>query len=137
MSRTVKVYHALVPARKPDDYILIEPDIIAGDGYRPTRIVKCPFGPLVMWGGKNGVTCAFCEGDCELLIDGKDGTRDWVDCPICDGDGKQIEFDGDPVWADPDGNVVEPEFIYHDAETYTISERWVAEWVSKQQAVQS
>jgi hypothetical protein len=123
----------MVPAKKAEDYILIRPKALDGKDCRPARIVKCPFGPLVMWGGRGKTKCTFCGGEGDLLITGKDGACEYVDCPVCEGAGTDVEYNQEPIWSDADGNIVEPDITYHDAVNFTVSELWIAEWVKQKQ----
>lgn len=133
MSKTVRVHHAMLPGSKPKDYILIQPECLEYNKFTPTRIVKCPFGPLVMWVGKGEEKCAFCSGCGELEVHGDNGECAYVECPKCFGGGTEEHFEDECVWSDAYGNIIEPELIYHGSVNFTVSERWIAEWVEKQQ----
>lgn len=134
MSTTIRVHHAVRPASKPEDYILVQPDSLPEGKCRAVRIVKCPYGPLVQWAERDDVECPFCDGAGDLEVRGKNGDYKEVDCPECAGVGVSWEYSANPIWSDADGNIVEPEFITHNDERQTISERWIKEWVASRQA---
>lgn len=135
MSKTIRVFHAVRPASKPEDYILERPETLSAE-CRPMRIVKCPYGPLALWVDRKECKCAFCGGDGSLEIEGKDGSYDDVDCPKCGGQGAGYDYSESVggIWSDADGNIIDPEMVQHDSVNHTISERWIAEWVKQKQA---
>jgi hypothetical protein len=141
MTKTIRVVHAVRPASKPEDYILVKPEGIGE--IKAVRIVKCPFGPLVLWrvNMMEATKCPACSGTGELEARGDDGEYYECECPKCDGFGEvdvEVPNAGMPgVWSDACGNIIEPEMIQHASSEETISERWLADWVRKQQWVQS
>lgn len=135
----VKIRRAMVRINDPLEYLLAPPKGHDPDLWKPYRIIRVPFGPLVVWTNfsTSEGRCPACNGFGELEATGKDGKYYDCECPNCDGTGeKETETPGtDPeVWTDPDGNILEPEMLYPTAELPRPTEAWVREWIQTQQA---
>lgn len=80
----------------------------------PIVYVRCGFGPLIGWADAMASVCAACYGDGSLYADGHDGKEYEFNCPTCNGNGKPANAGSDlpplgvAVWADVNGNVVQP-----------------------------
>jgi phage FluMu protein Com len=113
--KSIRVHHALRLSNDPQEYILEIPAALRDCGYKAVKIIRCPYGQLVLWR--------------------EDRTYMDAECPKCHGDCEQEEEIGTgvEVWADADGNVIEPDVIQHDQVTHEISGHWIKKWVQEKQ----
>lgn len=135
--KSIRVHHALRLSNDPQEYILEIPAALRDCGYKAVKIIRCPYGPLVLW--RETLTednkCSFCDGYGEVEVCGEDRTYMDAECPKCHGDCEQEEEidTGVEVWADADGNVIEPDVIQHDQVTHEISGHWIKKWAQEKQ----
>lgn len=136
MTTIIRIKHAVGVSNNPADYILHPPKGHDPDAWKAEKIMRCPYGPLVLWvpNCRNDGDCPACEGSAELEAQGADGTWYDVECPKCDGTGEvEPETDEPGVWTDPDGNVLEPDLLYPTNDIPRPTESWMLEWVQAQQ----
>lgn len=141
MTTIIKVKRVVGVSNNPEDYILHPPKGHDPDAWKAEKIMRCPYGPLVLWvpNCRKDGDCPACEGSAELEAQGADGTWYDVECPKCDGTG-EVEVDAEPetdepgVWTDPDGNVLDIVLNVGDGEGPWPNPLWVRDWVQAQQA---
>lgn len=99
----------------------------------PIVYVRCGFGPLIGWANVGTHTCPACGGDGEIIATGKDGTEFDVTCPKCHGEGSSegskpvISPHNVAVWADVNGNIVQPAIGYDGYPTSA----WLMEYAQR------
>lgn len=137
--KIIQVRRVVAVSYEPHNYLLTPPKGYKPDNWKLARILRVPYGPLVLWRPKckQDGECPACEGSAELEAHGADGTWYDVECPKCDGTG-EVEIDAaapelPDVWTDADGNILEPELRYPDEREAQPSQAWLDRWVLAQQ----
>lgn len=137
--KIIKVRRVVAVSNDPKEYLLTPPNGYCPGTWRPERILRVPYGPLVLWRHKTTgmAECPACKGTGELEAWGSDDNCYDVECPKCDGEAEvEVDVDGDDVpdvWADSDGNVLEPELVFPDGRESQPTHRWIDQWVQAQQ----